>query len=68
MQHQEIKSPKITANELIVSMLRNINADKKDVFYAQVEAYLNTLARGGSYYYIIKRLLKRKTFKTNSIR
>lgn len=57
----EIK--KVSANETIVSMLININNDKKEAFYTSVENYLNTLARSNNYYYQISQLLKRKPLK-----
>jgi SpoVK/Ycf46/Vps4 family AAA+-type ATPase len=58
-----METAKITANDTIISMLANINADKKDFFYKSAEDYANTLAKGGAFYYRIKRLISEKPMK-----
>ena len=54
---------KVTANETISLMLTAINSDRRDNFYKAAENYINTLAKGGSHYYGIKRLIDSKPLK-----
>lgn len=58
-----METTKITANDTIISMLANINADKRDLFYKSAEDYANTLAKGGAFYYRIKSLVSEKPMK-----
>lgn len=63
----EQKPKKVSANDTIISMLANINADKKDLFYKNVESYISTLALSNDSRYRIVSLLKQKPMKFNQL-
>lgn len=58
-----MEANKITANDTIISMLANMNADKRDLFYQSAENYANTLSKSGAFYHRIKRLISEKPMK-----
>jgi SpoVK/Ycf46/Vps4 family AAA+-type ATPase len=58
---------KTSANDTIISMLSNINADKKDLFYKSVERYAETLALSNNSRYTMLSLLKSKPMRFNQL-
>ncbi|MFD2922023.1 AAA family ATPase [Terrimonas rubra] len=51
---------KLSANDVIINFISFLNTDRKDLIYKQAEDYAETLAKGGNYYYKIKRLINEK--------
>lgn len=66
-QGQGVAVKKITANEALIRMIRAVNADDRVGFYKIADEYINTLSKGGSYYYDMKRWLNEKPMKLLSL-